>query len=310
MTPHFSLVRLIAALPVLALLLVPAYLLLMREPSDPNVRPAALLDTESADGVPIGLDLGERAPDFEFSTPEGDRARLSDFRGRALVVNFWATWCTSCLTEMPDLKALQTQLGPNAFNVLAVNAGESRPDAEEFIDFLEAPFVYALDPGLVLTDAYGVYGLPLSVFIDATGIVRGVYRGHANPEVLDTYVTAAIEAQPPGEVPVVLRIVTTIYRERVLAVSTTGSGNLTFASKSLRCDVSYCAEAAVTTALGSLDGVASVEYAEASDGEGKVVAVFDPDVLSDDAVVGAIRSALEALPDPVYTRPIEVRFDD
>ncbi len=104
--------------------------------------------------------------------------------------------------------------------MLAVNAGESRPDAEEFIDFLDAPFVYAMDPGLVLSDAYGVYGLPLSVFLDANGVVRGVYRGHANPEVLDTYVTAAIDAEPPGEVPVVLRIVSTIYRPNVLVVST------------------------------------------------------------------------------------------
>jgi peroxiredoxin len=306
----FSPARLLVSLPVLALLLVPAYFFLVRQPADPNVRPAVLLDTESTGGLKVGLDLGDRAPDFEFSTPDGDRARLSDFRGRALVVNFWATWCTSCLTEMPDLKALQERLGPDAFNVLAVNAGETRPEADEFIDFLQAPFVYALDPGLVLTDAYGVYGLPLSVFIDATGVVRGVYRGHANPEVLDTYVTAAIEAQPPGEVPVILRIVSTIYRERVLTVSTTGPGNLTFASKGLRCDVSYCARAAVASALAALDGIRDSVYSEDSAGVSQLTVIFDSTTVRDDAVIGAIRDTLEALSDPVYTTPIEIRFND
>jgi hypothetical protein len=94
--------------------------------------------------------------------------------------------------------------------VLAINAGETRADALEFIDFLRAPFVYGLDTGMRVTDAYGVYGLPLSVFIDSSGVVQAVYRGHASAALLERFVVAAIGAHPPGEVPAVLRIISTI----------------------------------------------------------------------------------------------------
>ena len=303
----FSPVRLVAGLLVLGLLMVPAYLLLIREPADASVQRAVFLEPEASQGLEVGLDEGDQAPDFEFSTPEGERVRLNELRGRPLVINFWATWCTSCLTEMPDLKALQEKLGRETFNVLAVNAGESRPDAEEFIDFLEAPFVYAMDPGLVLSDGYSVYGLPLSVFLDANGVVRGVYRGHANAEVLDTYVKAAIEVEPPGEIPVVLRIVTAIYRPRILTVSTTGPGNLTFESKSLRCDVSFCAKDMLLTGLKSRLGGSTVAY----DGEGELPRVtvnFDATAVRDDEVVASVREILEGVEDPVYDRPIEIEF--
>ena len=304
----FSPLRLVAGLAVLAVLMAPAYFFLIREPADANVHPVTILDTEPPDGGEVGLDLGDRAPDFEFSSPNGERLRLSDLTGRPLVVNFWATWCASCLTEMPDLKALQEGLGGDAFNVLAVNAGEPRPKAEEFIDFLEAPFLYAMDPGLVLSDAYGVYGLPLSVFLDANGVVRGVYRGHANPEVLNTFVTAAIEAEPPGDIPVVLRTVYTIYRPRVLAVSTTGAGNLTFNSKALRCDFSYCAEDTLLEALSVYDGIIETRIAPAANSEGRLTVDFEPAAISDDQVVAAVVDALEGLDDPLYTTPIEIEF--
>ena len=122
--------------------------------------------------------------------------RLSELRGRPLLINFWATWCASCLSEMPDIKALQEEYGYDTFSVLAINAGETRDEALEFIDFLDAPFIYALDPSLIASDAYGVYGLPLSVFIDSGGVIRAVYRGHANRERLGALMTAAIEARP------------------------------------------------------------------------------------------------------------------
>jgi peroxiredoxin len=304
----FHPIRLIAGLLVLGLLMVPAYFFLLRDPSDATIRRAVLLDTRHDSGVGVGLDLGQQAPDFEFSTSDGERVRLSDFQGRPLVINFWATWCTSCLSEMPDLKALQAKMGGDAFNVLAVNADQSRADAKEFIDFIQTQFVYAMDPGLVLTDAYGVYGLPLSVFLDANGVVRGVYRGHATPEILDTYVTAAINAEPPGEVPGVLRIISTIYRPRTLTISTTGPGNLTFTSKALRCDASYCATDALKDGLTGLSGMTNVRFSDSPEGDPSLTVDFDTSTLSDEDVVTAVRQILEGLDDPVYKLPLQVEF--
>jgi thiol-disulfide isomerase/thioredoxin len=217
MSRYVNLARLAVSAVVLTAMLVPAYFLIIRDESDPGIAPAALVDTDA--GRQVGLDVGQYAPDFEISTPEGERVRLSDLRGRPAIVNFWATWCGSCLTEMPDLKALQENRGVENVSILAVNAGESRDQADEFIDFLDAPFIYGLDLGLVISDAYGVYGLPLSVFLDAEGVVRGVYRGHAQPAILEALVTAAFEAAPHGELPAVLRTVSHIPRERVLTAS-------------------------------------------------------------------------------------------
>lgn len=300
--------RLLAGLGALALLMVPAYLFLIRDPVDAGVQRAVVVDTNVPGDLDVGLELGDKAPDFEASTPQGERVRLSDFEGRPLVVNFWATWCTSCLSEMPDLKALQAELGGDAFGVLAVNAGESRAQAQEFIDFLEAPFVYALDPGLVLSDAYGVRGLPLSVFLDSKGVVRGVYRGHALPDVLDTFITAAIEAEPPGEVPSVLRTVSTIYRPRTVMVSTTGPGNLTFASRALRCDFSFCADDVVVAALTQQSGIKAATFTPGADGERRLTIDFDDTIVTDGDVASALRGILEGLDDPLYDLPIEMVF--
>ena len=99
---------------------------------------------------------------------------------------------------MPEIKALQEQRGSVAFSVLAINSGETEAQAAEFIEYIDAPFLYGLDIGLVLTDAYGVYGLPMSVFIDSTGVVQMTYRGHADRPRLERYTDAAITPNCPA----------------------------------------------------------------------------------------------------------------
>ncbi|HEY7465196.1 MAG TPA: TlpA disulfide reductase family protein, partial [Dehalococcoidia bacterium] len=134
--------RLAEATAVVAILFIPAYFLLLRaDEPDAATSPARLLDTPTgATASIVGLEPGELAPDFEISTTDGRRIRLSDFRGRPVVLNFFALWCTSCLTEMPEIKAALEERGLESFAVLAINAGESRERALEFVDFLDAPF--------------------------------------------------------------------------------------------------------------------------------------------------------------------------
>jgi peroxiredoxin len=283
-------------------MLVPAYFLLIRDEAEPGIERAELLET-TASG-PVGLNVGQYAPDFEISTPEGERVRLSDLRGRPAVVNFWATWCGSCLTEMPDLKALQAERGAGNVSILAINAGETRAQADEFIDFLDAPFVYGLDPGLVISDAYGVYGLPLSVFLDSEGVVRGVYRGHAQPDILKTLVTAAFDAAPHGDLPVVLRTVSHIPRDRILTVYDDETG-LRFEGRSLRCDASYCAERVARDALQAIPGVVAVMF-DGTSGTDRSLLVHHGSSISREDVIDAVKRALESVPDPVYDQPIQL----
>jgi thiol-disulfide isomerase/thioredoxin len=258
---YFNLRRLVSGAFVVLAIVLPAYLTLFRgQPEDNGLYEARLLDTPPTAGATrVGLDEGNLAPDFELPTPQGGRIRLSDQRGQPVLVNFWATWCGSCLSEMPDIAALQKEKGEDAFAVLAINAGQSSGEAREFIDFLDAPFLYGLDRDLVIADAYGVYGLPLSVFIDAGGVVRGVYRGHADRTRLLALTDAAIEARQADALAPAVRLISTIPRERILTVSKAGTDRIVLASRSLRCDVSYCAQLAL--AFGEAPpGVRSISF--------------------------------------------------
>jgi thiol-disulfide isomerase/thioredoxin len=303
-----NLKRLLAGAVVLALILLPIAVFLLD--SNAGTPRATLLDTPPGAGSErdVGIENGKLAPNFAVSGPNEERVKLSDFRGRPVLINFWATWCTSCLSEMPEIKALQAEMGYEAFSVLAINAGESLPEAQEFIDFIDAPaFVYGLDPDLVVADAYSVYGLPLSVFIDSEGVVQSFYRGHADRSRLETFVTAAIEAKPPGPLPPVIRIVNTIPRDRVLFVLRQGEEELVFSSRSLRCDSLYCADSVVDL-IDSSPGVIRTKLSATNLSEPTLSVRFDAALLPESDLVAALAAALGAIDDPVYDRPLEVRY--
>jgi peroxiredoxin len=264
-----------------------------------------LLETAPGGGVSrVGLEPGLLAPDFEVSTTDGRRVRLSDFRGRPVVLNFFALWCTSCLTEMPEIKAAQEERGIDTFAVLAINAGETRQRAQEFVDFLDAPFTYGLDVNLAVSDAYRVYGLPVSVFVDAQGVIQTWYAGYTGKERLDLFLDAAVNSQPPGELPSVLRVISTIPRDRVLTVTATRDDEVKLSSRSLRCDAGYCAQPVVDS-LRSFAGV-SIVSADLEDADPALVVRFDPRLLTRQQLIDVAVTALENFPDPVYQGPVKV----
>ena len=304
MSPYVDPRRLAIGALVVALLALPVYYFLLSEPNDPLVAPPALLDTPSSGPLTaVGLEPGKLAPNFEVSTPDGRRQTLAQLRGRTVLINFWSTWCGSCLTEMPEIKSLQAEKPAGAFEVLAINAGETREQAQAFIDFLDAPFNYGYDLDLTVSDAYGVYGLPLSIFIDAGGVVRAVYRGHADRQRLDTLLQAAIASRPAADLAPVIRSISTIPRERVLNVARSAANELTFTSRSLRCDPSYCIsdiasrlnDSAITSAVLDADRALRVRFGGGAPEEARVVT--------------AVSNALTAIPDPLYDRPLQVRYE-
>jgi hypothetical protein len=206
---------------------------------------------------------------------------------------------------MPVIKEVQDDRGVESFVVLAINAGETRPQAQEFIDFLEAPFVYGLDPELTVADAYGVYGLPLSVFIDSTGVIQAVYRGHANRELFETLLNAAVTAQPPGPIPVILRIVSTIPREKAVLINDARSGRLELSSKVLRCDAAFCGRPALEE-IGALAGVKSVTPIPDLVSPGAIVD-YDEASITREQLVARISAIIGSLQDPLYDGQVVVR---
>ncbi len=304
---YFSLKRLVAGTAAVVSLLAALYLAGLLGAGDRSIPPAKLVPTPLLSGrdLEVGLRAGQLAPNFEISSPDGNRFMLSDLRGRPVLINFWARWCTSCLSEMPVIKDVQAARGGDNLTVLALNAGETLAEAVQFIDFLQAPFIYGLDPDLTVADAYGVYGLPMSVFLDSAGVVQAVYRGHADRARLETFVDAAVRAEPAADLAVVLRLVTTIPRSHVLKVKSGGEGRLIFVSKSLRCDATYCAQTSIDE-LRHRPGVNQVEGNRKGD-EPTLSVRFDPKIVDAAQVIEALVMALEGNPDPMYSGPIEVQ---
>jgi thiol-disulfide isomerase/thioredoxin len=118
------------------------------------------------------------APNFVLADYDGKAVRLSDFHGKTVLLNFWATWCTTCEAEMPDMQRLAEE-HPDDLVVLAVNQAEGRGRAKGWSDARNlTALTFVLDTDEDVTRAYRLpSGLPHSFFIDEDGIVRVVKRG-------------------------------------------------------------------------------------------------------------------------------------
>jgi peroxiredoxin len=127
--------------------------------------------------------IGQPAPDFTLGTPDGQSVSLSDYKGQVVLVNFWASWCPSCLAEMPDYEQVYQELSPD-FVVLGVNFKESGEHVRQYGTGLGLSFPMLLDSdGSVTSRHYRVAGMPGSFIIDRQGTI--IYR-HTGPMSVNT----------------------------------------------------------------------------------------------------------------------------
>jgi thiol-disulfide isomerase/thioredoxin len=125
------------------------------------------------------------APDLAFDGPDGQPTRLSAMRGKALLVNLWATWCPPCRKEMPSLDALERDQGGPGFSVVAISLDtRALEKRQQFLDQIGAKNIklYGDPKGLILPQmkaASGVLGLPTTLLVDAAGCQLGVLQGEA-----------------------------------------------------------------------------------------------------------------------------------
>lgn len=155
------------------------------------VAAAVMLRTPILGAQPVRV--GAPAPEIDLPLLSGGRAQLSRLRGHPVVVSFWATWCPSCRTELPDLARLHETHGAAGLQVLGVNGRDQERNTrnvQAFLDEVGASFPVALDQRGKARRDYRLVGLPTTVFIDSAGIIQRVYMGPISREELDRGVAA------------------------------------------------------------------------------------------------------------------------
>jgi peroxiredoxin len=120
----------------------------------------------------------KQAPDFTLQTLDGQPIKLSDFRGKPVLLNFWATWCEACKKEFPAMQRLYSQLKGDGFEIIAVSVDRRNRDRiEDFVKAYEIDFPILLDPQQKARRDYFIRGLPTSYLIDSAGDLRGFISG-------------------------------------------------------------------------------------------------------------------------------------
>lgn len=123
----------------------------------------------------LDIAIGEEAPNFTLRNLEGEEVSLTDYRGKVVLINFWATWCKYCDIEMPDLQKLDKE--NEDLVVLAVDVMEEKSLVEEYVEKGGYDFQVVLDEDGDIAKLYLVSAFPTSYFVDKDGILLGGVPG-------------------------------------------------------------------------------------------------------------------------------------
>jgi cytochrome c biogenesis protein CcmG/thiol:disulfide interchange protein DsbE len=136
-------------------------------------------DHAGQSGAPV---VGNPAIPFELKSLEGNSLSLPKFRGKPLVVNFFASWCDPCREEMPLINDLASKSAKGGYGVLGIAVEDSRAAVTEYVKEAKLDFPIALDLNSTVKRAYRIFGPPATFFIDGQGIVRDVVLGPISGE--------------------------------------------------------------------------------------------------------------------------------
>jgi peroxiredoxin len=158
---------------VIAVIAIVGAILIIENPFAPSVVETSNNAVSSEGAPPIGTNIGWQAPGFRLQSIDGDEVSLGDFRGKVVLVNFWATWCPFCVNEMPNFQQLNEDLSDEIV-ILGINRAESSGKQNEFFtNDLDVKITYILlnDPTDAVAKSYGVEVMPTTYFLNEDGVV-------------------------------------------------------------------------------------------------------------------------------------------
>jgi peroxiredoxin len=132
--------------------------------------------------------LEREAPDFSVRTLGGEDVRLSDFRGRPVWINFWATWCPPCRAEAPDIQEVYEAHESEGLVVLAISIGESTNTVADYIKRTGMTVTVGIDEGTNVAAQYRIVGIPTHFFIDREGVLREWRIGSMSKKTMESKV--------------------------------------------------------------------------------------------------------------------------
>lgn len=142
-------------------------------------------EADAASAQQIGTAVGDLAPDFEGRTLDGEKFRLSDLRGKMVLINVFASWCGPCRLEMPHIVEASNQLSKEEVAFIGINLQEDPETVARFKEEFDIDFPLLLNKNGDLTyDLFTPIGLPTSWFIDSEGVVRYVFSGAMTQDFL------------------------------------------------------------------------------------------------------------------------------
>ena len=117
------------------------------------------------------------APELKAHDLTGAAKSLANYRGKVVLLNFWASWCPPCLREMPSMERLRLKMAGRPIEIVALASAESAGDVKDFLSKMQLGFPILLDPEGSNTKRWKVFALPTSFLLDAKGRVRYVLTG-------------------------------------------------------------------------------------------------------------------------------------
>ncbi len=135
------------------------------------------------------------APDFTVFDKDGNAHKLSDFKGKPVVVNFWTTWCGYCIKEMPLFQQMYEQYGEDVEFLMVNLIGDGwdrRKDSDAFLQSSDYTFPVYYDEQQQASTAYGIYSIPMSLFVDKDGNLVKAVNGMMTHNTLQFYIDSIL----------------------------------------------------------------------------------------------------------------------